>query len=629
MLLAIGLAAATRSDADWTPVGPPGGDARSLAFDPRNPQTVYLGTADGVLYRSDDAGDRWQRLEPGFPRRGQSLDEIAVDAQGRVLVAFWEVNGQGGGVARSADGGRTFTLLPGIDGESVRALAIDGKRPGTLFAGTLSGVFRSDDDGAHWQRISPAAPTELRNVESLALDPRDPLVLYAGTWHLPWKTTDGGKTWHPAKLGMIEDSDVFTLSLDHRRAEVVYGTACSGIYRSTDAAGHWTKVRGIPPSSRRTRAFVQDPAHTDVFVAGTTEGLWRSDDDLKSWRLVTPKELVVNALVVLPTGRILAGADGAGVWRSDDGGATWAASNDGFSERFVGRVIFDPDHDRVLAAIREDRQHGGVLAARWPGSSWTALAPGLEGREVLALAVLGENVFAGTDDGLYRLNEKQALWQRLTVAEAAADVDIRVTDLATVAPATVLATTASGLLRTDDGGATWTRVRMGLAGTVETVAADAYGRAFATTPDGLFASSDRGAHFTAAAAVPAAVRRLVATETDLLAATSDGLFRCRLDAVASGPWQRVRGLPAMDIAAFDVVAGGQTLLASDFREGGVFRSDDGGETWRTIAASGLRSNRLWTIAADPRAPERVLAASISGGLHRLEVASGSPNVAAR
>src|SRR5437867_3014765 len=106
----------------WVPVGPPGGNVRSLIADPRDPRRVYLGTADGILYRSDDGGLRWHRLSPGFPRTGASLDEIVVDPRGVVLVGFWEVAGGGGGIARSEDGGRTFTLLPGIAGQSVRAL---------------------------------------------------------------------------------------------------------------------------------------------------------------------------------------------------------------------------------------------------------------------------------------------------------------------------------------------------------------------------------------------------------------------------------------------------------------------------------------------------------------------------
>src|SRR6186997_1064716 len=150
----IALGPALASAQTWIPVGPPGGDVRALAADPRDPRHIYLGTSDGVLYRSEDTGVHWKRLSPGFPRRGQSLDEIAVDARGVVLVGYWEVRGSGGGVARSTDGGNTFTILKGIEGESVRALAIAPASPQILAVGTLTGVFRSIDGGQNWARIT-------------------------------------------------------------------------------------------------------------------------------------------------------------------------------------------------------------------------------------------------------------------------------------------------------------------------------------------------------------------------------------------------------------------------------------------------------------------------------------------
>src|SRR5438477_2859539 len=139
----------------WLPVGPPGGNVRALASDPRDPQRIYLGTADGILYRSDDGGLHWNRLSPGFPLRGCSLDEISVDPRGIVLVGYWEVHGSGGGVARSTDGGQTFAVLKGIDAASVRALALAPSDPRLIAGGTLTGVFLSRDGGQSWARITP------------------------------------------------------------------------------------------------------------------------------------------------------------------------------------------------------------------------------------------------------------------------------------------------------------------------------------------------------------------------------------------------------------------------------------------------------------------------------------------
>src|SRR5688572_31955664 len=61
---------------------------------------------------------------------------IVVDPRGAVYVGFWEVGGSSGGVAQSLDGGKTFTILPGIEGQSVRGLAIAPSNPEMLVAGT-------------------------------------------------------------------------------------------------------------------------------------------------------------------------------------------------------------------------------------------------------------------------------------------------------------------------------------------------------------------------------------------------------------------------------------------------------------------------------------------------------------
>jgi ligand-binding sensor domain-containing protein len=325
---------------DWIPVGPPGGSVRGLASDPTHPERLYLGTTDGILYRSEDGGIHWRRLDPGFPLRGYSLDELAVDRLGVVFVGYWEVDGGGGGVARSVDGGETFTIVKDVVGESVRAVALAPSDQRMIAAGTLTGVFLSRDRGQHWIRITPKGDASLRNVESLAFDPTDPRTLYVGTWHLAWKTRNAGATWAPVHSGMIDDSHVMTLTVDRWNSKSLYATACTGIYRSTEGAMRWTKLLGIPFSSRRTRSFAQSGADANLLLAGTTEGLWLSEDRGESWRRTTSKNLVVNALLVLPDGTIVLGTEGAGVLRSSDLGHTWIAGNSGFSEQFVSKLLF-------------------------------------------------------------------------------------------------------------------------------------------------------------------------------------------------------------------------------------------------------------------------------------------------
>ena len=609
---------------------------RSLAADPRDRRRIYLGTADGILYRSEDSGLRWQRLSPGFPRRGASLDEIVVDPRGTVLVGFWNVAGNGGGIARSVDAGKTFTVLPGIDGQSVRALSQAASNPDVLVAGTIGGVFRSLDGGRGWHRITPEDHGELRNVESVAIDPANPDVIYIGTWHLPWKTSDGGATWELIHTGMIDDSDVFTMTVDRWNARKVYATACSGIYRSADAAAKWTRIRGIPASSRRTRSFAQSPDNQDVFYAGTTEGLWISEDATVTWRQVTPKSVVVNSVLVLPGGLLLLGSEGAGVLRSTDDGRTWFTSNQGFSERFVSRIVFDSAGRRVLAGIWGDRNHGGVFAAPSPRGPWSRIAPGLEGREVLSLAVAGSQVLAGTDDGLFLSTDAAAPWRRLATAVGGADLHPRVTDILALSERAFLAASPQGILRSLDGGATWRRPSLGLWGPANTLAASSrtLGLVLASTPLGFFKSIDGGDRWTlisrglgvaeahTIAFVPSDDRVVYATSTK-------GLFRSK-DQGAT--WSQVRGgIPFTDITGLAVRPDGRTIYASDFTWGGIFRSQDAGETWERLPTEGLVSDRVWTLGMDPSAPDRILVASPSGGLHLLAppappvpAAGGSP-----
>jgi photosystem II stability/assembly factor-like uncharacterized protein len=619
----------------WVPVGPPGGDVRSLAVDPRNPRVVFLGTADGVLYRSDDAGLRWERLAPGFPKRGMSLDDLVVDTRGGLLVAFWEVGGAGGGVARSDDGGRTFTLLGGLGDQGVRALAVAPSDPDRVVAGTLRGVYGSENGGRTWRRLSPEGHPEIRNVDSVAIDPRDPRTIYVGTWHLPWKTTDGGLTWRAIHAGMIEDSDVMTLTLDRHDANTVFATACTGIYRSASGGEAWSRIRGIPSSSRRTRAFAQDSAHPDTFYAGTTQGLWASEDGASSWRPLTETGLVINAVAILPGGVLLLGCEGAGILRSVDRGRTWAAANEGFSERCVSRVVVDPRSGRIFAGLRNDRQHGGVFTLPRAGQEWVRLGSGLEGRELLALALVegpSGQLLAGTDDGVYLYAAHGGVWRRLPTVVDGFDPHPRVTEIAVLGASAFVAATPQGLLRSTDAGETWQRHRLGLAGAILALAASGGegGVLAAATPLGFYRSRDKGASWTQTSpSLPDAqigsMAFLPGDPRVLFATTTHGLLR---SADQGETWSRHGGgLPLSDITGLAFGADGRTAFASDFILGGLYRSRDAGATWERFGTDGLSGERIWTLAGDPSAPGRILAASTDGGLHELRPAEAAAAVA--
>jgi len=616
-LLAAGAAPAA---AEWVPVGPWGGDVRSLAADPTRPGRVYLGTADGVVFRSDDRGRTWSRSEPGFPLPGMSLDNLLVDPGGRLLVGYWEVAGRGGGVAASEDGGDHFEVLPGIEGESVRALALAPSDTRHLAAGTLTGVFRSADGGRSWQRASPAGDPELRNVESVAIDPRDPRVLYAGTWHLPWKSLDAGATWHPVHSGMIDDSDVFTLTVDSARPDRVFATACTGIYASSDAGRHWNKVRGIPSSSRRTRSLALGTRRPDAVYAGTTEGLWATLDG-GAWRRLTRPDLIVNAVAVLEDGALLLGTEGAGVLRSDDGGTSFADSNRGFSAQFVTRLVRHPEG--LVAALHGSRYHPGVLWAPGPEGPWRPWGAGLEGRRVLALSPHGRGLVAGTDRGVFAAAGPDQPWRPLPLVVDGIELRPSVRDLLS-SGGRILAATDRGLLTRDDGATAWSLQILGSSQRVAAlVRVPGTGAVLAATPLQLFESPDDGRSWRPLPAAPGVeVRALRAIPgLGVFALTAEGLLRSDDGGqswLPAGP-----GLPLGGITGLAGDAATGRLWASDFARGGLYESDDGGDSWQPVTLDGLRPARVWEVVADPAWPGRVMAATAGGGLHVREYDSGS------
>src|ERR1051326_401519 len=372
----------------WVPLGPDGGDVRSLTYDPRNPDRIYLGTSTGQVFTSSDDGRNWSRLVQFGTANDFVVDHIVVAPQdGWLYVATWSVeDNEVGDLFRSRDSGTTWEVLPGMHGKSIRSFAVAPSDPKILVAGTLDGIYRSFDAGRNWDRISPEHHAEIKNIESLAIDPHNSAVIYAGTWHLPWKTSDGGQTWHSIKQGVIDDSDVFSIIVSHASSAVVYASACSGIYKSEDAATVFHKIQGIPSSARRTRVLRQDPVDRDVVYAGTTEGLWKTVDGGKTFKRITGPNIIVNDVSVDPRrpSHVLVATDRSGVLLSDDAGATFTASNRGFTHRHVAALLVDRnDPNLIYAGLVNDKEFGGVFASLDGGTTWSQRNAGLGTRDVV------------------------------------------------------------------------------------------------------------------------------------------------------------------------------------------------------------------------------------------------------
>ena len=581
---------ALAAGAQWVPLGPDGGNVRSLAADPRHPQRIYLGTEAGQLFLSENAGESWTRLAHLGEADDYVLDHIVVDPDDSnvVYIAAWSVLNGGGDLFRSSDAGKTWRALAGMHGKSIRAFAVDENDSNVLVAGALDGVYRSRNAGLTWQRISPPHHAEIKNIESLAIDPRNPDVIYAGTWHLPWKTYNGGRTWQNIKRGVIDDSDVFSIIVDRTNPSRVYLSACSGIYVSNNDGALFHKVQGIPFSARRTRVLRQDPVNPKVVYAGTTEGLWKTTDAGRSWTRVTSPNVIVNDVLIdaRNPARVLLGTDRAGVLASDDGGQTFVASNRGFAHRQVSSVIADRNHPSTLyAGVVNDKEYGGAFVSHDGGAHWQQMSDGLGGRDVFCLRQVDSGeLFAGTNAGIFRYSAEAQKWEPANLI-----LTQRVFDK----PRAVASRTRKGLTITSD----W--VKSQLNARVAQIATTPL-RWFAATSDGVYASLDQGRswHTVSLPGVPfvsVTIRRW-----DVLAATVDTLYSSK-DGGQS--WTRLK-LPQY-VTGISSVAYTDNAAWAVTREGAIM-STDGGKNWQHVLAG---SQNIAYVSFDP-ANGRLL--SVSG-----------------
>ncbi len=651
VFLALSCLAPVGALAQWIPVGPDGGDARSLAYDPKSPDRILLGTSSGQLYLSTNGGKSWTRQAHLGTGNDYVLDNIEIDPVDpkTIFVAAWSVEEQinSGDLFRSRDGGVTWQPLPAMHGKSIRAMSVAPSDNHIVIVGALDGVFRSKDGGDNWERISPPNHAEIKNIESIAVDPRDPNVVYAGTWHLAWKTNDGGLNWHPIKNGVIDDSDVFSIIVDHSNSKVVFLSACSGIYKSEMAGELFRKIQGIPFSARRTRVLHQDPTDANVVYAGTTEGLWKTVDAGKTWNRVTAPNIIVNDVLVDPrqSSNVMLATDRSGVLSSSDGARTFVASNRGFSHRQVAAVAVDEnDTNSIYAGVVNDKEFGGVFASSNGGSDWRQLTQGLSGGDIFTLAIAKDGTLvAGTNRGIYALTRGQTTWRGLNTIVT--DKEVRVppktkkgkptfrtelvkTQLNTrvsqldVKPGTWFAATATGLFRSTDGGNTW---RGGpILGEKDFISVESLGETLiAATRNSAVVSKDNGKNWIKAT-VPAYVRAIYAAAVSpdaIWLATHDGLLRSR-DGGAT--WDHLLGgLPARNISAIDYDPFGNRLLATA-SGGALFESRDG-ESWKRVESN-------WFIRNVAATHDKLLAITAFDGLivksepqTRQSGASGSIN----
>ncbi|MET9973181.1 sialidase family protein, partial [Streptomyces sp. NPDC006356] len=327
-----------------------------------------------------------------------------------------------------------------------------------------------------------------RHAHDLAAAQARELPTVGGRWKSVGPTNIGGR--------------IVSLALDPKRADTLYAAAASGgLWRSTDAGAtfhsvwpdSWTQAMGAVATAPDGTLYVgtgePNPGGGSITYEGT--GLYRSRDGGRTWKPLGLRDSgAISAITVDPAnprriyvaaaGSLYSGGGDRGVYRSEDGGATWERILTGANE-FTGATEIVVDGDRLYAVLWDHRRTpelrtyggvgSGVFRSTDDGATWQRLGGGLpaQGPDVgrIGLAVAGEKLYAivnkasGPFEGFYASSDGGGSWTRTPANEDMTGsqssfgwwfgkVWIDPRDSAHVHVAGV------PLMTTKDGGATWT-----------------------------------------------------------------------------------------------------------------------------------------------------------------------------
>lgn len=625
-LIAFGIFGGISFAAQFSRIGPFGGDARSLLIDPHQPEVVYLGTSNGVVFKSVDSGMSWAALNPGIGYSSYVIDTLAAhpNEPNHIYAGGWDLHSEGGGLFESRDGGISWKqIIVTKKSSAVRGLSICRSNPSYMIAGTLDGAYISSDAGRSWKRVGGY---ELQKAESVAIDPLDYRILYVGTWRLGYKSSDFGKSWRLMEQGMPLDSDVFSIAVDARNSSTVYSSACSGVYRSRNQARNWTRLRLLPDRfTIRAQLVYLDPVNPERVYSGTTEGLFVSNDGGQNWRRLTPNNVVVNAIQVNPNDNqhILIGTEYKGVLMSKDGGRTWTECNGGFIHQQIAWLVPDPGKPGVvIAGVASGK---GGFASYDPKTDAWASSQIVEGMRILSFLSLPEKRgrLAGTTQGIFWQRNESAPWSKLkgsaerrTVYSLAADPHNPV----------VYAGTDQGIFRGSLSTLDFRLppgYRLSPQAWCLTAPEKQKGLIYAGSSLGLLRSLDRGTIWNAISdyglpnRVPIQSIAISPLRKDhLFAGTSVGLYESTDGGVhwmRAGDGQIIGNVPTVLFGDDS----GNTILAADRDSGGVFISKDGGQSWEKLSSEFASPSTC--ILVDPQQPSRVYVGTESDGVYLLDL----------
>jgi len=588
----------------WTSSGPTGGVVRAVAVVPSNAAVVWAANSAGV-FRSTDGGTTWADVS------GPVVDvDFFVVHPGDANKA-WALTGDFSltHVYRTADGGATWLdSTDGLGELRPTAFLIDPRNPDTLYIGSTCeqlfggppaapqsvggpGVFKSTDGGATWQASFGGGNPYANCAEEMAIDPFSPWRLFfAGQFHESGITEsyDGGKAWERADGPRPTRAVVF----DARYPFTHYGISSRidpAVFVSQDGGFTWKLVGAPPPSTPLSLSM--DPERSRIFL-GASNGVWRSGNRGTVW---APTSLQTPTVLALDFGGVPASLFAAtfdGLYRLTNRGLGDARLIDlhDRSSNVVG-IAVDPSDSNVVYAGVQLPFNGNITQPRSRvfrstngGASWERLPGDTDAAKADHLTVgAGGTLYAGAGVGpLYRRSD--TAWTIVhggNVFDVAADPK---------AAGTLFLSTSSNVLRSRDGGATWSSV-LSVFGHIAIDPSDPRW-IYVGNQSEFFRSSDGGDSWTT----------LAASGTDaIVVAPSNGAVLYRISQGLQRSDDRAATWRTLPLAAraLAVDPRDENSIWASATNGALYHSTDGGASWQSVDGPFATARPAQLLVFDP------------------------------
>lgn len=347
----------------------------------------WVAIGAGGIWRTANAGSRWQAITQGLPPASSLRSLVAVDDE-------YSASDVSIAASQSAPNSRRLSLLA-LNG---------GAMP---IPGGLQPLWQSQDQGQSW--LPTMRGLDGVNLYRLQTDPRAPGTVYGLSFSGLARSTDAGRTWRHFTTPVSPGQLAFG-------SEALFIASVGGLWRSNDKGETWA-----PTSLTGAVQAVAGSTTGDVMavvVESSGKQLWRSIDDGQSWSVVGPiPPGDATQLLIHPqnSNTLALALRWGGLWRSADGGMTWVRSDTGIptGTAWQGPNAQQPAGPNLLTVFIDPlhpsdwwtgRDGGGVFHSTDNGRTWADATADLGDTLVYSFTMLGETLAAGTSNlGLIRL----------------------------------------------------------------------------------------------------------------------------------------------------------------------------------------------------------------------------------